>query len=111
VASNLIGEAVEILLGTHNFKKFGKPMKPGGSTVRKVIHSKWISQGSGGIYEIEANAFLYHMVRRIVRILIAIGHGELSNDELLNEVNGSKIDILPGIAPPHGLSLIEVVYP
>lgn len=111
VDSNLIKEAAEILPGSHDFKKFGKPMKPGGSTVRKVFNSQWITQGDGGIFEIEANAFLYHMVRRIVRILIAIGHGKSNGDELNNELMGKSIEIVQGIAPPHGLSLVEVVYP
>jgi tRNA pseudouridine38-40 synthase len=109
--SNLINEAAEVLLGSHDFKKIGKPMKPGGSTVRNVFNSQWISQGCCGIYEIEANAFLYHMVRRIVRILVAIGHGKSNRDELISELNGKTVEIVQGIAPAHGLSLVEVVYP
>ncbi len=111
VDADLIVQSAEILLGTHDFKKFGKPMKPGGSTVRNVINSQWISQDIGGIYEIEANAFLYHMVRRVVRLLTAIGQGILGSDELINELKGKSKGILQGIAPPNGLSLVEVVYP
>ena len=111
VDSNLISQAAEILLGTHDFVNFGKPMKPGGSTVRNVINSRWTSQGNGGMYEIEANAFLYHMVRRIVRILTTIGQGKLDSEELINELKGKSTEILQGIAPQHGLSLVEVGYP
>lgn len=109
--TELLTLAASTLVGSHDFINFGRSMKPGGSTVRTVFNSKWNFEGIGGIYEIEANAFLYHMVRRIVKILADIGQGKIRSEELMRELNGKSEKILQGIAPPQGLNLTRVVYP
>jgi tRNA pseudouridine38-40 synthase len=103
-------------LGTHDFAAFGTPPKPGGTTVRTVSRAGWSLVGDRlGVcellFDVEANAFLYRMVRRIVSIQVAIAQGKL--DEALP---AALLDALPqkpvqGLAPAHGLTLVQVVYP
>jgi tRNA pseudouridine38-40 synthase len=103
-------------LGTHDFAAFGTPPKPGGTTVRTVSRAGWSLVGDRlGVcellFDVEANAFLYRMVRRIVFIQVAIAQGKL--DEALP---AALLDVLPqrpvqGLAPAHGLTLVQVVYP
>ena len=110
VNDDLMNEAARILIGNHNFCNFGKPHKTGGSTERNVFHSNWRRQADNLVYEVEANAFLYHMVRRIVKLLIEVGHNRI-NIEYINEILGSEDNACPqGIAPPNGLILEEVKY-
>lgn len=110
VNDNLMNEAARILIGNHNFRNFGKPHKTGGSTKRNVFHSKWSRLADNLVYEVEANAFLYHMVRRIVKLLIEVGHNRI-NIEYIKEILRSEDKAGPqGIAPPNGLILEEVVY-
>lgn len=103
--------AAKHLVGEHDFSAYGTPQKPGGPTVRKVIEAAWQQKDDALIFEIEANAFLYHMVRRIVRQQIKIGQGKLPPEtvaECLKEIFSEPVQ---GLAPPNGLFLIKVHYP
>ena len=60
-------------------------------------------------FEIKANAFLYHMVRRIVFAQIAVSQGKITLEDLIDALEGS-IELPSGIAPPNGLTLEEVNY-
>jgi tRNA pseudouridine38-40 synthase len=60
------------------------------------------------LIEIEANAFLYRMVRRIVGTLILVGKGTLSVEQF-REVLAKKRRTGQSV-PPQGLCLIAVNY-
>lgn len=105
--------SAELFCGEHDFRFFGRPMKPGDSTIRKVIRSDWLEHENGEYsYHIAANAFLYHMVRRIVFVMMEVGCGQVKYKELQQAIaaegDGGKIH--PGIAPAHGLTLEQVQY-
>jgi len=104
--------SAELFYGEHDFRSFGRPLSRGGSTIRTVTESKWIEQETGEYYyHITANAFLYHMVRRIVFVMMALGCGRVKHEVLRQAMaagNGGKIP--PGIAPAHGLTLVKVQY-
>lgn len=62
-------------------------------------------------FEVEADGFLYNMVRAIVGTLLRIGNGQRSV-EYLGEVIMSQNRSMAGTtAPAHGLYLVEVDYP
>jgi tRNA pseudouridine38-40 synthase len=62
------------------------------------------------VFEIVANAFLFRMVRRLVGFLVAVGQG-MHPPEAVSECleSGSK-ELVKSLAPPHGLTLVEVIY-
>jgi tRNA pseudouridine38-40 synthase len=67
--------------------------------------------GSGLIeIEIEADAFLYQMVRNIVGALIYVGEGKLTADGIRQLTEGRDRTQCPPPAPPQGLSLVQVKY-
>lgn len=104
--------AARLLHGTHDFAAFGTPPKPGGSTIRTVFQAGW-SAGEEGLlrFEVTANAFLYHMVRRMVFVQVLVGQQRLSLAELEMAVNDPwASQMAPGLAPPQGLFLQEVRY-
>lgn len=103
-------EAARLLTGTHDFAAFGTPPRAGGSTVRTVFHAVWQPQAQGLLFEISANAFLYHMVRRLVYWQVLTGQNRLSLEQLALAVEASQ-PLTPGLAPPQGLTLVEVRYP
>ena len=106
----ILGKAAELILGQHDFKAFGRAMEKGESTERIVWSSSWKTEGPGDWeYEIKANAFLYHMVRRIVFLLVRTGQGRVSLEELSSAVKSGR-KIMPGLAPPCGLTLVNVEY-
>ena len=98
------------LLGVQDFFAFGKPPK-GQNTVRHIMQAKWHQVNNKIIFEIEANAFLYRMVRNIVGTLLRIGLGKLASQEL-NDIIATKNRSRVGpAAKACGLSLVQVKYP
>ena len=109
--------AAELLSGEHDFASFGKPPQ-GENTVRTVFKSEWhVSQPTEDqpfetwTYTIEANAFLQHMVRRIVGALVDVGRGRWTVDEFRAAFEHVRLMEKGTIAPPHGLVLVKVCYP
>jgi tRNA pseudouridine38-40 synthase len=90
----------KIWLGTHDFAAFGSPPRTGGSTKRS--DDEWS-------FEVQADAFLYRMVRRLVFAQVAAGQGRVSVDDL-SQALANRTRILAGLAPPNGLTLFEVRY-
>ena len=66
-------------------------------------------------FEIRADAFLYRMVRRLVFVQVAAAQGKVSVDAIANSLADpspakKRAEIPAGLAPPHGLTLVEVTY-
>jgi len=104
-----LNDAARVFLGWHDFAAFGRAMKKDASTTREVIESRWIETSNGWRYEITANAFLYHMVRRLVFVQVRAAQGFLSLQNL-EEGLQCQVKLKPGLAPPNGLVLTRVDY-
>jgi tRNA pseudouridine38-40 synthase len=104
------------LLGTHDFSAFGSPTTPKGTTMRAVIKAEWTQMAENEWqFEVQANAFLYRMVRRMVFLQVAVAQGKISVEEisrsLAKQMSAKHRSGLPsGLAPAHGLTLINVEY-
>ncbi len=104
-------QAAVHLLGSHDFSCFGTSSRAGGTTVRNVLEAFWKEDQSGIAFEIVANGFLFHMVRRLVYVQTSIGQGNLEPDMILKCLENRSPSLVKGLAPPQGLTLMEVVYP
>jgi tRNA pseudouridine38-40 synthase len=106
--------AAVLILGEHDFAAFGNPPK-GDNTVRTVFRSEWQTEqtplGLFISYEIEATAYLHHMVRRLVGNQVAVGLGRLSPEDYEGLLRSQDLAQNKWIAPPHGLTLTKVRYP
>jgi tRNA pseudouridine38-40 synthase len=120
----VLSVAARPLIGTFDFSAFGTPSQSGGNAVRCVLQSDWKQETPYLVFEITAQAFLYHMVRRVVFMQVMIAQGKLTVDDLQQALKtGSTIKIhgeqgkglsnrlVHGLAPPQGLVLAEVYYP
>lgn len=106
-----IKESASLFIGKHDFSQFGRSLKDDGSTVREVLISKWEQiDPTDYEYTICADAFLYHMVRRIVYVMIKVGEGKIDEQDIRKALNGQTLKIAPGIAPACGLTLTKVRY-
>ncbi len=105
---NLQNSAKE-LIGTHDFSAFGLPPKKDGNTIRTVFRAEWDREQDTFIFQIEANAFLFHMIRKIVFLQVKIAQGFWTIDQLRDGIIHQK-DQLPGLAKPNGLILVKVQY-
>jgi len=118
-------EAAKSLVGEHDFATFGQPPQ-GEVTVRRVLAAEWGGEPTFGcalrqgqdiaqdrpwlIFDIEANAFLYRMVRSIVGTLLQVGRGKMSVGEFMAVLASCDRHRAGPTAPPHGLCLMEVRY-
>jgi tRNA pseudouridine38-40 synthase len=107
-----IARATQCLPGTHDFGAFGRPPQHDGDgdAVRTVLRADWQKQDSVLTFDIEANAFLYRMVRSIVGTLVRVGRGDLSPDEFQSILEGRSRSEIKLVAPPQGLCLMQVNY-
>jgi tRNA pseudouridine38-40 synthase len=69
---------------------FGTPPRPGGSTIRTVYQATWQEKRKAWRFEVIANAFLYHMVRRMVFVQVLVGQGGLSLEALQAAVEQAR---------------------
>lgn len=105
-----LSQAAILLEGTHDFAAFGTPPRPASSTVRTVFHAEWLHAQDELVFEIRADAFLYHMVRRLVNVQVEAGQMRLEIDQIAACLDGTQ-DLAPvGLAPACGLALVEVSY-
>ena len=107
-----MNEAARHLIGQHNFAAFGSATS-GENTVRKVVRAEWrvIEQEPELLkFNIEANSFLFRMVRRIVSTLVRVGQGKIGPDEVREILVSREGNQAKGAAPACGLSLVEVKY-
>jgi tRNA pseudouridine38-40 synthase len=105
--------AAGITRGIHDFAGFGRATSPNGSTIRNVMEMTWRSAANTAdefILDITANAFLYHMARRLVFAHVAVGQGLLEADELERHLDHPGPEPIQGLAPPQGLILKRVSY-
>jgi len=116
IESDKLAKAAKYLIGTHDFSAFGSPTTPKGTTVRTVIKAEWQQMSEDEWqFEVQADAFLYRMVRRMVFVQAAIAQGkfpaEAIADTLAGQVSAKARSGLPsGLAPAHGLTLVDVTY-
>ncbi|MBZ0287463.1 MAG: tRNA pseudouridine(38-40) synthase TruA [Anaerolineae bacterium] len=105
--------AAALLVGEHDFATFGTP-PVGRNTVRTVIQSAWTAEnqayGRCLIYTIEANAFLQHMLRRIVGMLVDVGRRVIDRAQFETAFRAADLAQSGTVAPPQGLVLEKVIY-
>ena len=109
---DVMQDAANLFIGAHDFAAFGSPMKQGGSTVREITEARWdrVSNANKLEFVVTANAFLYHMVRRLVHVLVKVGQGSLSIEQIRKYLEAPEGPPVQGLAPAQGLVLEEVNY-
>ena len=101
--------AATTLVGEHDFAAFGSP-----TTGKVTVRRMWRAQVSAAPplirVELEANGFLYRMVRSIVGTLLAVGRGGMTLDEFRGVLESRDRSRAEAGAPAHGLCLTHVSY-
>lgn len=107
----LMHDEAQCLLGENDFSSFRGAGCQSNTPYRCVNHVTVSRHGQLVCIEISANAFLLHMVRNIVGVLIAVGRGEKPAG-WTREVLALKDRTKGGVtAAPNGLYLVGVTYP
>lgn len=110
-----MAQAAERVIGHRDFSSFESAGAPRKSSVRdvrdcQILPSEDFERTGHLSVEVEANGFLYNMVRNIVGTLVEVGFGKYTPD-WIEEVLTKENRIYAGpTAPPQGLFLKEVYY-
>ena len=103
--------AAQVLLGEQDFSSFRAVSCQASHARRNVIALSVRREGEQVIVEIEANAFLHHMVRNIVGSLLEVGRGERPA-EWIAELLAARDRTVAGVtAMPQGLTFLGPRYP
>jgi tRNA pseudouridine38-40 synthase len=106
-----MARAASRLEGRHDFAAFTRPSEgQRQSTERDVFAAGLSRKGAEAHFDIEASAFLPHMVRRIMGTLTEVGRGKLSEKEFARLVEEAPPGEASKTAPPRGLCLMKVRY-
>lgn len=104
-------EAAKRLVGEHDFASFQASGSSTKTTVRQIFRLDVSASDDGLItLEVEANGFLYNMVRIIVGTLIEVGRGKLSPSDMDAILAARDRKAAGPTAPPQGLCLVRVDY-
>ncbi len=99
--------AAHCLVGKHDFGAFGTPPH-GNNTVREMLRAGVTRRGAQVWIDLQANAFLYRMVRRIVGTLLWVGKGQIGIEEF-REIMAKRRRAGQSV-PAQGLCLVAVEY-
>ena len=98
------------LLGTHDFKSFQGSARLAKDTKRTITKASLIKKNNKLYFTIEANGFLYNMVRNIVGTLIEIGRGKFPPGSIKKIIKNKDRKIAGPTAKACGLFLVGVKY-
>lgn len=108
---DLMHREAQCLVGEQDFSSFRGAGCQSRTPFRSVENISCFKAGELLVVEISANAFLLHMVRNIVGVLIAVGSGE-AKEGWTRRVLQAKDRNAGGVtAKPNGLFLVSVDYP
>lgn len=103
-------QACQLLKGTHDFKGFSSPMLDGRNTIKTIQEVTIEARNNHIVISINADGFLYHMVRIIVGTLVEIGKNE-RECKTIREIFETKDRQLAGYTiESQGLFLKNVSY-
>ena len=97
------------LVGEHDFAAFGLPTA-GDVTVRRMLKAECRAELPMVRLGLEANGFLYRMVRSIVGTLLLVGRGEMTLDQFRAVMESRDRSRVGATVPPQGLCLTCVNY-
>ena len=98
------------LIGEHDFSAFRAAECQASSPVRQI--DRLVVGRTGAIVwiEVEANAFLHHMVRNISGTLVRVGRGDADADWVRDVLDRRDRKVAGMTAPAQGLYLLKVDY-
>lgn len=103
-------EAAQSLVGEHDFSAFRTVHCQAAHARREVQEISVTRNGDVVVVEIQANAFLHHMVRNIVGSLIPVGCGERAPAWIAELLAGRDRTVAGPTAPSAGLTFLHPIY-
>lgn len=109
--AQLMHDGAQYLIGEHDFSSFRAAECQAAHPNREMQFISVKAEGDYIYIDVQANAFLHHMVRNIAGVLIKVGEGKKDPiwvKEVLEAKHRTAADIT---APAQGLYFVSVEYP
>jgi tRNA pseudouridine38-40 synthase len=106
-----MNKAAQHLIGEHDFTSFRSSQCESKTPMRNLLKINVLREKQMVIIEVEANAFLHHMVRNIVGVLMEVGKGVRSTSWPKEVLEAKDRRLAAPTAPAAGLYLVGVKYP
>jgi tRNA pseudouridine38-40 synthase len=114
----LMRQEARTLLGRHDFRLFcasGSSVRTTTRTIKKISvnarHDKQFTASNTLIeIDIEADGFLYNMVRKIAGTLLEIGRGRFKKGHIKKMLRSKDVNLCGPTLPARGLFLVKVNY-
>lgn len=103
-------KAASFLVGQHDFSAFRAAGSTARSSIRTMYRAEVEQEGELIHVYLEANGFLYNMVRIITGTLLYIGQGKLRVEEMKDIIASGDRTLAGPTVPPQGLCLMRVEY-
>ena len=105
-----LNKEAQAFLGTHDFCGFCS-IKSDVENTQRTIKSISVKRDNDMVYiTVEADGFLYNMVRIMVGTLLFINEGKIKEDELSDIIESKQRQRAGKTAQPQGLYLNKVIY-
>jgi tRNA pseudouridine38-40 synthase len=105
-----LNELSHVIIGEHDFSVFAASGDTNKSKVRYVSSSHFYINGPFLIYRIEANGFLYRMVRSILGTILELEQQNRQGEDLKKILTSGSRDNAGQTVPARGLFLEKVYY-
>ncbi len=99
------------LIGEHDFSSFRASQCQAATPVRRLESLRLFRAGAFIVLEVTASAFLHHMVRNIVGMLLEVGRGAKPVSWAAHLLSVRDRTQNAATAPPYGLFFVNVRYP
>ena len=107
---NKMESAAKLFIGMHDFVSFADDDKKEKSTKMLIKDVEMKHADELILVRIVGSHFLWKMVRRMIGVLVEIGRGKLSEEDLKNFLHSKSNKPAVYTAPPSGLFLESVSY-
>jgi tRNA pseudouridine38-40 synthase len=105
-----MARAAEVLRGQHDFRSFETEWPNRASSVRTITHIAVNRFGDYLWLDVEADGFLYNMVRAIAGTLMNVGRGYWPESQVAEILQAGDRTLAGPTAPAQGLFLVRVTY-
>ena len=110
IDADYLNQECKAFIGTYDFKGFCSAKSDVEDTVRTVKNFSVYRNGDMVYFKVEADGFLYNMVRIMVGTLLFINEGKIKRGALSGIIDSKRRDKAGKTAPPWGLYLNKINY-
>lgn len=110
IDAHYLNEQAQAFVGTYDYSGFCSSKSDVEDTVRTVKAFSVYREGDMVYFKVEADGFLYNMVRIMVGTLLFVSEGKIKKDSLKDVILSKDRKRAGKTAPPQGLYLNKVNY-